>query len=54
MAKIVIEFNCAHKLIDKVVRFLLPLKKRDFVEISHAVGCDDFIVSVLQQKKIWQ
>ena len=52
MAKIVIEeFDCAHKFVDEVIRFLLPLKKRDFVETSHAVGCDDFTIFVSYDKE---
>ena len=52
MAKIVIEeFDCAHKFVDEVVRFLLTLKKRDFVEIYHAVGCDDLLFLCPTTKK---
>ena len=41
MAKIVIEeFDVCHKFVDEEVRYLLPIEKREFVEISHAVGCN--------------
>ena len=44
MAKILVEeFNAAHKFADEIVKFLLPLEKKRYVEISHVVGCNDFI-----------
>ena len=52
MAKIIVEeFDAAHKFLDEIVNCLLPLKKRKFVEISHIVGCSDFVIFVSFGKK---
>ena len=52
MAKIVVEeFDAAHKFVDEIVKFLLPLEKRKYVEISHVVGCSDFVIFVSYHKE---
>lgn len=51
MDKIVIEdFDACHKFVDEVVQYILPLKKRKFVEISHVVGRNDFTIFVSYDK----
>ena len=52
MAKIVIEgFDVCHKLVDEEVRYLLPIEKQEFIEISHVEGCNEFIIFVSYDKK---
>ena len=52
MAKIVVdEFDVAHKFVDEIVCFLLPLEIRKYTEISHVVGCSDFVIFVSFNKK---
>lgn len=47
MSKIVIEeFDACHKFVDEIEFFVLPIEKRKFVEISHVVSCDDFVIFV--------
>ena len=46
------EFDVCHKFVDEEVEFLLPLEKRKFVEISHVVGCNDFVIFVSYDKNI--
>ena len=46
MAKTVVEFDVAHKFVDEIVCFLLPLEKRKYIEISHVVACSDFVIFV--------
>ena len=51
MAKTVVEFDVAHKFVDEIVFFLLPLEKRKYIEISHVVACY-FVIFVSQIRKI--
>ena len=51
MNKIVIEdFDACHKFVNEMVQYILPLKKRKFVEISHVVGRNDFTIFVSYDK----
>ena len=52
MAKIIVEeFDAPHKFVDEIVKFLLPLEKRKYVETSHVVGCNDFVIFVSYHKE---
>ena len=52
MAKIVTEeFDVSHKFVDEKVQYLLPIEKSTFVEISHAIGCNEFTIFVSYNKK---
>ena len=51
MTNTVVEFDVAHKFVDKIVCFLLPLEKRKYIEISHIAGCSDFVIFVSYDKK---
>ena len=52
MAKIVAEeFDTALKFVDEIVKFLLPLEKRKYVETSHVVGCNEFFIFVSYHKE---
>ena len=52
MAKIVVEeFDVAHKFADEIVCFLLPFEKTEYIEISHVVGCSDFVIFVSYDKQ---
>ena len=54
MAKIMIEeFDVCHKSVDEEIQYLLPNERRKFVEISHVVGCNEFIIFVSYDKKIF-
>ena len=45
MAEIIVEeFDAAHKFVNEIVNFL-------FVEISHVVGCSNFVIFVSYDKK---
>ena len=52
MSKIVAEeFDVCHKFVDEEIKYFLPIEKRKSVEISHVVGCSDFVIFISYDKK---
>ena len=46
MSKIVVEeFDACHKFIEEI-KYFLPLKEKNYVEITHAVSCFDFVIFI--------
>ena len=52
MSKIIVEeFDVCHKFISGCVQYILPLNKRKFVNLTHEVGSEDFVIFVSYDKK---
>ena len=52
MSKIIVEeFDVCHKFMSDCVQYILPLKDRKFVNLTHVVGSDDFIIFMSYDKK---
>ena len=51
MSKIVVEeFDVCHKFIEEI-KYLLPLKEKNYVEITHVVSCLDFVIFISYDNK---
>ena len=48
---VVQEFDIYHKFVDEEIKYFLPIEERKYVEISHVVGCSDFVIFVSYDKK---
>ena len=54
MSKIIVEeFDICHKFMESCVQHILPLNEREFVGLTHIVSCDEFVIFVSYDKKVY-
>ena len=54
MSKIIVkEFDVCHKFMESCLQHILPLNEREFVGLTHLVSCDEFVIFISYDKKIF-